>query len=194
MIRINLLPFRAARTKENVRRQISVFILLVVLMLVAMAAFTTRLTVEKNKIKEKVAAVTKELTGYTKRAKEVDRLKKESAVLQKKINIINKLQDVRKEPVVLFTSLTETIVPERMWLNSFNTKGASITINGTALDEITVADFAKRLENSSAFDNVSLKFLKHGTDHKVTVKKFEIRCNIGKMKRDDAKVTSKVAR
>jgi len=30
MIRINLLPFRAARKKENIRRQISVFVLSVV--------------------------------------------------------------------------------------------------------------------------------------------------------------------
>lgn len=194
MIRINLLPFRAARTKENVRRQISVFVLLIVLMLVAMAAFTTRLTVEKSKTQEMVATVTKELASYTKQAKEVDKLKKESGTLQKKINIISKLKDIRKEPVVLFTALTETVVPERMWLNSFDTKKGRITIIGTALDEITVADFAKRLENSVAFINVSLKFLKHGMDNKVAVKKFEINCKIGKIKNNEAKVTSKVVR
>ncbi len=194
MIRINLLPFRAARTKENVRRQISVFFLLIILMLVAMVAFTTRLTVEKRKTDEMVTAVTKELANYTKQAKEVDKLKKESELLQKKIDIISKLQGERKVPVALFTALTDTVVPERMWLNSFDTKKDSIIINGTALDEITVADFTKRLENSAAFVNVALKFLKHGMDQKVAVKKFEIRCTIGKIKKNQDQVNSKVVR
>ena len=34
MIRINLLPFRAARKKENVRRQVSVFLLSFVLIII----------------------------------------------------------------------------------------------------------------------------------------------------------------
>ena len=34
MIRINLLPFRAARKKENVRRQVSVFLLSLVLVVI----------------------------------------------------------------------------------------------------------------------------------------------------------------
>ncbi len=195
MIRINLLPFRAARTKENVRRQISVFFLLIVLMLVAMVALTTKLTVEKRKVEEMVVMVTKELATYEKQAKEVDKLKRESDLLQKKIDIITKLQNIRKEPVVLFTALTDTVVPERMWLNSFNTnKSGAITIKGTALDEITVADFTKRLENSTAFENVSLKILKHSIDHKVAVKKFEIKCKIGKIKKNEAQATSKVVR
>ena len=194
MIRINLLPFRAARTKENVRRQISVFILLILLMLVAMGAFTIRLTVEKKEVEAMLAVVTKELATYTKQAKEVDELKKESDLLQKKINIIDKLQNVRKQPVVLFTALTDTVVPERMWLNSFDTKNDVIVINGTALDEITVADFTKRLENSPAFEDVSLKILQSGMDNKVAVKKFEINCKIGKMKKDEAQATSKVVR
>lgn len=36
MIRINLLPYRAAQKKENIRRQISIFLLLLILMTLAL--------------------------------------------------------------------------------------------------------------------------------------------------------------
>ncbi len=191
MIRINLLPFRAARTKENVRRQISIFILIILLMFVAMAAMTIHLNSEKSKKKQMVETVQKELLKYTKKAKEVDRLEKESKTLQQKIDIITKLEDVRKEPVVIFTALTDVHVSERMWLSSFNTKDQSISISGTALDEITVADYTKKLQLSDAFTDVTLKFLKHDIKEKVAVKKFEISCNIGKIKKEITEMVEK---
>lgn len=194
MIRINLLPFRAARTKENVRRQISVFILLILLMAVVMVAITLRLNIEKNSTYQMVATVTKELSGYTKQANEVDKLKKEGENLQKKIDIISKLEDVRKEPVVLFTALTDVMVADRMSLNAFNTKGDMLTLKGTALDAITVADFTKRLEISDVFTDVNLKFLKHGLVNKVAVKNFEISCKIGKIKQDETQITGKAVK
>ena len=66
MIRINLLPFRAARKKENIKRQITVFILVVVLFLVGMAyTFVTLndkisdLNAEEKDIQAKLAKLTK---------------------------------------------------------------------------------------------------------------------------------------
>ncbi len=191
MIRINLLPFRAARTKENVRRQISVFLLIVVLMVVAMIGVTITLNAEKNRSQERLTAIKAELGKYTEKAKEVDRLKKESKLLQKKIDIIAQLENVRKEPVVLFTALTEVVVPERMWLNTFTTTSGAINITGTALDEITVADFAKRLEISEVFTDVNIKFLKHGVEKKVAIKKFEVNCRVGVTKKNKDSITGK---
>jgi type IV pilus assembly protein PilN len=40
MIRINLLPFRAARKKENIRRQLSIYVLSVVCLLLLMGLFS----------------------------------------------------------------------------------------------------------------------------------------------------------
>ena len=42
MIRINLLPFRSTRQKENIRRQLSVFLLSIILTLVGLTGVKTR--------------------------------------------------------------------------------------------------------------------------------------------------------
>jgi len=159
-----------------------------------MFTMTLKLNSEKNKQKELLAGVVVELTKYTKKSREVDKLKKEGKKLQQKIDIIVTLENTRKEPVALFTALTEVVVPERMWLNSFVTKGKNIMINGTALDEITVADFAKRLEVSPVFVNVVLKSLKVGTSNKVSVKTFEIDCKISDIKKKETMVSGKAVK
>ena len=195
MIRINLLPFRAARTKENVRRQISIFILIIVLMFLVMFTMTLKLNSEKKKHAAMVESVKTELAKYTKQAREVDKLKTESAKLQQKIDIISTLEDIRREPVELFTALTEVVVPERMWLTSFKTKGRQINIVGSALDQITVADFAKRLENSPAFVDVVIKNLKSGTTkNKVAIKTFVVECKIGDIKKEEMTLTGKAVK
>lgn len=181
MIRINLLPFRAARTKENVRRQASVFILLIILMIVVMGAFTLHLNIAEANEKTRVQEIKKELEQYTKKANEVDRINKENEILQQKINIINDLQKVRKEPIQLFESLTEVFIEERMWLTNYQLKDKSLVIKGVALDEITVADFTKRLQSSALYTDVVLKFLKQSVVNNIKMKTFEISATVAKI-------------
>lgn len=194
MIRINLLPFRAARTKENVRRQVSIFILLIILMVAAMGAYSIQLNIKEANSEDKLKGIKTELTKYTAKAKEVDKIMKKNKVLQKKIDVINDLELTRKEPVRLFESLTDVIVEERMWLTNFDAQGNNVVLKGIALDEITVADFTKRLQTSSMFTGVVLKFLKHTTQNKIAMKSFEITCQIAKVDGGKKKTTSKAVK
>jgi type IV pilus assembly protein PilN len=181
MIRINLLPFRAARTKENVRRQASVFFLLIILLIVAMGAFAIHLNLWESNEKDRVRTIKTELDKYTQKAKEVDAINKENEILQQKINIINDLEKVRKEPIQLFESLTEVFIEERMWLTNYQLKNKSLVLKGVALDEITVADFTKRLQNSVLYTDVVLKFLKQSVVNNIKMQSFEISATVAKI-------------
>jgi type IV pilus assembly protein PilN len=69
MIKINLLPFRVARKKENIRKQISIFLLVVLLTGVALLWYTLSINKQIVSIKEKTkqidyqVAIYKELIG-----------------------------------------------------------------------------------------------------------------------------------
>ena len=191
MIRINLLPFRAARTKENVRRQISIVFLIIVMMLVSMAGISINLSMQESQAKEKVTACKLDLDTYTKKAKEVDAINKENEMLQKKIDIINDLERVRKEPIVLLSALTDMIVEERMWLTNFEIKDKDVSIKGMALDEITVADFAKRLQSSPLYSEIVLKNLKQTIINNIKMKTFEITGTITRINEKKPDTTSK---
>lgn len=181
MIRINLLPFRAARTKENVRRQISIFLLMIALLFVGMFGYKLHLNSKEKDEQERLQAINIELERYTIQAKEVDAILKENETLQKKIDIINDLEEVRKEPVTLLTLLTDVVVEERMWLTNFDVKDKSVVVKGLSIDEITVADFDKRLQASPLFSDVVLKFLKQNETASIKLKAFEISGTIAQM-------------
>ncbi len=174
MIRINLLPFRAARTKENVRRQISIFLGMIGILLLVLFSVYLHLANKEEEEKLRLENVKQELIKYTQQAKEVDEINKENDMLQKKIDIINELEKVRKEPVSLLALLTDTIVEERMWLTSFEINDTKIGIDGMALDEITIADFNKRLQSSPLFSDANLKIMKQTETDNVKLKSFEL--------------------
>lgn len=178
MIRINLLPFRAARKKENVRRQLSVFILSVFFTIAALYFINVKLNSQIQHLSTKVENTKKELAKYDKINKEIAAIKKELAILSKKIEVVKKLDTNRKEPVIFLDTMTKMVIPRRMWLTSLEVKEKKIMLEGIALDNKTVADFMTRMEVSNFFDGVNLKTLKQEKTKKkkLNLKKFEITC------------------
>jgi len=159
MIRINLLPFRAARKKENVRRQISVFLLSFALIIIAVVYWNIWLGNRISKLKARNQDTITQIAKYEKINKEIAQIKKTLSILEQKIKVIETLEDDRKDAVNLMDSMTELLVKERMWFTSINVQGDTITIHGVALDERTIADFMKNLEGNGTgpYTNVTLK-------------------------------------
>lgn len=161
MIRINLLPFRAARKKENVRRQISVFFLTFFLIVIAVIYYNILLSNKIKSMQSENAQTLAQIKEYDKINKEIETIKKNLSQLNQKITVIETLEGSRKDTVNMLESMTELIVPERMWFTSMDAKGGNVAINGIALDERTIADFMLNLQK--VYTNVTLKSLKQIT-------------------------------
>jgi len=179
MIRINLLPFRAARKKENVRRQISVFLLLLFLVLLGTFSFNFILNKKIIKLNAKVNSTRNELAKYNKINKEIAQIKKQLDVLDKKLDVVKTIELNRREPVRLLDIMTRMVIDKRMWLTRLTVKGKSINLKGVSVDNETVADFMRRLEGSERFPVVDLKTLKHQIigKEKLSFKSFELNCD-----------------
>ncbi len=176
MIRINLLPFRAARRKENIRRQISIFLLSFIFTFIALFYYQMQLNLQRGELKTQAEDVKSRLKIFRKRAREVDNIKQALDTLKEKINVIKTLELNRREPVRLMEAMTEIVIPKRMWFTDFLDKKEAVVIKGNALDNKTVADFMTQLEKSGFFSTVNLTTLKQVTIQKVNVKGFEISC------------------
>ncbi|MFO7558325.1 MAG: PilN domain-containing protein [Desulfobacterales bacterium] len=176
MIRINLLPFRAARKSENIRRQVSLFLLSLIFVILVMGYLQFILSGKITEINDKISSAQQELTKYQKKAKEVDEIKKTLENLEQRTNVMKQLDKNRREPVELLDAMTQLVVPNRMWLSSITTSGRTVRLTGTALDNKTTADFMKQLEKSEMFSSVELLNLKHQMAGKQRMKSFAITC------------------
>jgi len=177
MIRINLLPFRAARKKENIRRQISVFFLSVFLMLAVLIYYNIYLGGRIKTLKKSVTVTENDLKKYQKITQQIEDIKKKLAILEKKTEVIRKLETDRFEPVQILEAMTDKVIAKRMWFTSFDDHPKDIRVTGIALDNKTVADFMTRLEGSGWFSAVKLNTLEKQVVQGSNLKKFSIVCD-----------------
>jgi type IV pilus assembly protein PilN len=176
MIRINLLPFRADRKKENVRRQVSLFLLSLVLVLIIAFYYNFNLSSKVGKLSQKIKETNAELTKYNEINKEIARIRKNLENLRKKMAVIEQLESDRHAPVILMDTMTQVLIAKRMWLDELTVQDKTVKINGIALDEKTVADFMVRLQKSGLFSLVELKSVRRQEVQKTNLKGFQIIC------------------
>jgi type IV pilus assembly protein PilN len=186
MIRINLLPYRAARKKENIRIQVNIFlgsVLLVILLIVWVNAILGGRITSLN---EEIASTQEQVAKYKKINAEIAEIKKKLEVLDRKIDVINSLEADRKAPVQNLDSLYNLLVEKRMWYDQIQEKGKTFTLNGIALDNHTVADFMTRVEKSDRFENVRLSSIRqHELKGKnLKLKQFEVNFQTKSMEKD----------
>ncbi|MGM0417731.1 MAG: PilN domain-containing protein [Thermodesulfobacteriota bacterium] len=178
MIRINLLPYRRARKKENIRKQISVYFLSIILIMLILFVFDFSVKSKIDNLNTKIKSAQSELARYQKQAKEVDALKSELSKLDSKIKVIDSLKDGRNFGINILKELTILTVAERMWLTSANIKRDSVNFNGFALDDKTVADFMRNLEKSQYFFDIDLKNVTKADMKNTEVRKFIINSKV----------------
>jgi len=176
MIRINLLPFRAARKKENIRRQVSIFMLSLVFLLIIFFYYNFSLSKKVDSLNASIKQTKTELAKYNKINNEIAQIKKKLNNLKKKMAVMKTLEANRFEPTRLLDIMTQVVVPKRMWFTRLESKGGKVNINGIALDNKTVADFMVRLEDCGLFKEVDLKTLKRTKAKSANLKSFAISC------------------
>ena len=177
MIRINLLPFRSARKKENIRRQVSIFLLSFVLICLVMFWYALGLNREISQTQEEIAGVKSQILRYKEKADRVTAIKAKLKLLNEKLEIVASLQTRKNDQQILLEKLADSIVKERMWLERLEVKKTHVILQGVAFDNPTIADFMRNLETSSLFSGVDLKRSVNRTfDKTIHLKSFELVC------------------
>jgi type IV pilus assembly protein PilN len=178
MIRINLLPFRAARKKENIRRQLTIFVLSVVFAMVVMGYYFMKMSTTLSNRKKEEAQIKVELAGYKKTIERINSLEKKIAEIRKKLDVIKDLEKKKTGPVLLLDQIATAVPKEKLWLTSLVEKQGKLTLNGTAMDNETVAVFMTNLEKSELITAVDLSStrLRSIPEYKLNVADFSLEC------------------
>jgi type IV pilus assembly protein PilN len=157
MIKINLLPFRAARKKENIRRQISVYVLSVILLGVILSAWSFSIFSNVSKLRAEQAKKKKELDSYADVTKKIDTLNKRIASIRSQLNVIRQLERQKTGPVRLLDEIAQAVPKDKLWISSLVEKGMTLTLQGTAIDNDTVALFMTNLTKTEQISSVNLQ-------------------------------------
>lgn len=170
MIRINLLGEKVDRTGTYML-QLVAYIGCVVLTLAGCFAFYGATSSELDSLTEEKGMLERRLAKLEKETKEVDDLEKKRGVLKEKLNTIALLKARKQGPVKVLDNINSAI-PERAWLKALKEKGGVLEIDGIALDNQTVAQFMKNLEQQKTFGTVDLVESSEFVKDEVKLKQF----------------------
>ena len=193
MIRVNLLPIKALQAEVTRRREIiigsSVLGSLAVLLIGAYIYQSRELSLLQNEL----SALRTELQALTVKVKEVGDLQNKIKDFRSKNKIIEDLTRKKSGPVLVMESLSSA-VPASLWLTDFKESGGSLTMNGLATDNQTIADFMKAIAQSKYFKDVELVETTQGVGQSATLKKFALKTTIIYRPAETIPVSSKGAR
>jgi type IV pilus assembly protein PilN len=178
MIKINLLPFRAARKKENIRRQISIYVLTVVFVFAVTGFYFLNLNREISRLDAIRVQKKKELAAYAQTTKKIKALRIKIDQMHGKLKVIQDLEKKKTGPVLLLDEIATAVPKDQVWLTSLSEREGILTLRGTARDNNTVALFMTNLEKQEHINSVDLNSaqLRELKTHGMNVTDFVLTC------------------
>jgi type IV pilus assembly protein PilN len=155
MIEINLLPHREAKRVADLRENVAVLVLGLVVIGGVGLFMNGQVEGEMERARQTVQQMESEIARYKPQEAKVEEFKAKKAQLEDKLDVIDGLDAARTGPVRVLEQLANH-TPERLWLTSLSTDSGQIKLKGNSLDNGVVADFLRGLNSSSYFVNVDL--------------------------------------
>ncbi|MBT1070450.1 PilN domain-containing protein [Pelotalea chapellei] len=177
MIKINLLPIRAAKRKETAVQQLTIFGISVflVLALVLTAYFINGAQIAATK--NDISTANNKISDLKKKLGKLEELKTLKEQVKKKLDVLTQLRKNKSGPAHRLATLSE-ITPDQLWLTGYSETGADIKISGFAFTEDLIAAFMRSLEASSDYMNVELLVSEQSESGGNKLKRFDISCKL----------------
>ncbi len=173
MITINLLPVKASRRQDQVKREIVLSGLgLGALVLVCTGVYVV-VSAEVNELMAQNAELQKDIDNLktiVARVDEIDELKKD---LEKKLDVIAGLKAKKQGPVRMLDELSDA-TPEKLSLTSLRENNRRVDINGVAVSHDVISQFLSNLERSDWFEDVYLVGIDQIETEGYKLKEFQI--------------------
>src|SRR5438477_7989115 len=173
MIKINLLPVRAAKKREFGRQQIVLFVLLLVLAGIGNYLWYTRVDNELASLDKQIASTRAEIAQLEKTIGEVKSIKDDKKALEDKLKILDTLKKGRTGPVKVMDELA-TLIPQKVWILDYTESGGGVTMVGQASSYEDLSNFSKKLKASTHFTNITIKTARQRPDGTVD---WTVTCN-----------------
>lgn len=169
MVKINLLPIKSELRRKALVEHIVLLVLCITLVFILSWFVQASVTHQREILQREVTQTKLEIKKLTAEAGEIEKFKKQKQELERKLDIIKNLNTKKSGPVEVLDQLS-LIIPEKAWVTSLNNTGNSLSLEGVAVDNPTIATFMKKLQASQYFNDVVLVLAqKQGDYHKFTI-------------------------
>jgi type IV pilus assembly protein PilN len=155
MIKINLLPIRAAKKKETAIQQISIFSFSIALVgLIVIALYGLKLG-QISSVKDDISAANVKINELKTKIGKLEELKKFKEQVKKKLDVLAQLRKNKTGPAQRLATLSD-ITPEKLWLTAYAESSDNVKLAGVAYTEDLIALFMRNVQASNDYSGVEL--------------------------------------
>lgn len=178
MIRVNLLPIKQARRRTAGMKQIGVFTVLIVALLLCLGLFWLTFSSQLENRQQLVRRTQAEVEAAKNDVKDAEQLESQRATLAQQLTVLDDLETQRSGPVRVLDELQAILSPpaneedrfaqlqrnwnvdwdtRRLWVQKFQERDGAFTMSGSAVNADDVAEFLQRLTTARHFYQVELR-------------------------------------
>ncbi len=185
MMRINLLPHREIRRKQQQQQFIAALGLVAIV--AAVIAYSVYYVLDEEHVNQvdRNKYLTEEIAKVDKEIAEINRLKEQTASLLARKQVVETLQSNRSETVHLLDQLVRQL-PDGMYLRSVKQQGSKVTVNGVTQSQARVSTLMRNLESSQKLGNPALVEIKAIPQGALRANEFTMNVSIVRPKVEEA--------
>jgi len=157
MIRINLLPIRQIKQRIKAGQQVMALVVGFFVLLGGMGLVSYGQATKITGLQAETTRLTQEMEKHKKVIAQIEKIKKDQAVIETKLSVIKGLKFASQLPARVLDEVANLTPPDRMWLTSLDYTGAVLVVAGTALDNATIAEYMDKISHSDLFLGAELK-------------------------------------
>ena len=176
MIRINLLP-RKPKPLVTLWKNAAILGCIVFILLVGCMIVMIKMNSRINEINIQIQETRKQIEDSKMDLKKIEKLKKDKAILENKINIIHSLREKQAGPFRMLEQLSLAI-PEKVWLDSLVNQQNSLRFEGMAPSYNAVSEFMRKVGESPYFINIELENIQQTMIKGNKFHRFRITCGV----------------
>jgi len=173
MIRINLLPYRDARRRGQILKYVLIAVASLVITALLLLGSYTLTTMQLADANTELHNIQEQNRILKAKIGELSKFKEVQAEVQKKLELVDKLQRGRFRSLQSMHGLAVSI-PKNVWLTRVQDNGGSISISGLGESNRAVSGFMRALEEQAVFSGVSLQVIKRESIGGVALRSFSL--------------------
>jgi len=181
MIRINLLPHRELRRKQQQKEFFIVLGIVAGLGATVWFATHTYLSGQLDEQNGRNTYLEQEIAALDKQIEEIKKVQEQTTALLQRKKIVESLQANRAETVYLLDQLVRQL-PDGVYLKSVQQKGSKVAVNGFAQSNARVSTFMRNLESSPYLEKPSLVEIHAITDKSTRLSEFSLSVSLTRTK------------
>ena len=158
MLKINLLPAQERAKVANVEKEVVLFGLSLLFILICLFLVQQQLSNKVNALENQKESLVNTKNQLQPKIDRIDKVEKKINKIQNRLNVIKKIRKRQSLPVQYLKNLVDNMQGDKIWFNSLQmgSKG-DIELSGIAINNQAFAEYVEDLKTTALIQDINIK-------------------------------------